>query len=345
MEGCRVPETTASDAGFGGGMPATEISTGGGESSLRGDYWREFTQALFDVGASDESYRGAIESEFLNRSNVGVLADHPAFTAPRFLRSRKKAPVAGRDGYLVQLLTGGVRGRIDGNNVNLQVGDLYIFDLTRSCENYAGVGARLTMMIERERLEQQVGRADLHGLVFRRHHPITRLLTDYLTELLDVYADLSPADSLVAMDVVGRLIAAGLATAQPLLAREQDGDLTTLRTKILRFIDESLKHPELDAIAIMRRFHISRASLYRALEGDGGVATVIRERRLAAARDLLARSSGLQIAHVASVYGFSSQNQFFKAFRRKFGYAPSEVNGSRLAICDPFSTCFCRDEA
>jgi AraC-like DNA-binding protein len=146
-----------------------------------------------------------------------------------------------------------------------------------------------------------------------------------MTEILNVSLDLSPADAALAVDVVGRLIKGGLTGATQMPPEEESMYLATLRTKILAYIDAHLERPDLSTMTLMERFCISRAGLYRALEVDGGVARVIRDRRLNAAFELLSRRDGMAISQIAYTYGFSSPQQFFKAFHRKFGVAPSEA--------------------
>ncbi|VVP61558.1 Transcriptional activator NphR [Pseudomonas fluorescens] len=299
------------------------------ESSLRSDYWREMMQPVFDIGVPGENRNRVIEGEFCSRSNGELLIGRTTFSAQSFVRSRRKVQTAGLDGYVLQLfVVGSMRGNAGECTVHVRPGDLYILDLGRVCESQSSAGARLTMMIERRRLEQLVGRADLHGIIFRREQPINRLLTDFLTELWNVSLGLSYADSMAAVDVVSRLFKGGLGDCTPLLSQEWDIALTTVRSNTLRYIDAHLTQPELSVEFILRRFGVSRAALYRAFELDGGVARVIREKRLNAARALLSHATGQSIAQVAYTYGFTNQSQFFKAFRRQFGMAPSDAIGT-----------------
>lgn len=285
------------------------------ESSLRSEYWREMTRPV-----PDENHHGVIEGEFCSRSNGELLIGRTTFSAQSFVHSRQKIQTTGLDDYVLQLfVAGSMRGNVGERTVHVRPGDLYILDLGRVCESQSSDGARLTMMIERGRLEQLVGRADLHGMIFRREQPINRLLTDFLTELWNVSLGLSYADSMVAVNVVSRLVKGGLGDCTPLLSEEWDIALTTVRSNTLRYIDAHLAQPELGVEFILRRFGVSRAALYRAFELDGGVARVIRERRLNAARALLSHATGQSIAQVAYTYGFTNQSQFFKAFRRQFG--------------------------
>ena len=65
---------------------------------------------------------------------------------------------------------------------------------------------------------------------------------------------------------------------------------------------------------------------------EGGVATVIRERRLDAAYRRIAGSSGApgSMTSIAYAIGFSSGSQFLRAFRARFGVTPSEVRNDAL---------------
>lgn len=100
-----------------------------------------------------------------------------------------------------------------------------------------------------------------------------------------------------------------------------------LRRRVLDFITANLAEPKLGPAFLMRRFQISRAHLYRMFQMDGGVASVIRDKRLDAAyRQLLQRSSQtLSITEIAYDLGFSSSGHFLRAFQARFGVTPSEA--------------------
>jgi AraC-like DNA-binding protein len=106
-----------------------------------------------------------------------------------------------------------------------------------------------------------------------------------------------------------------------------------LRQRVLEFIEQNLHWRELSPGSIQRRFNVSRSHLYRAFENDGGVAKVLRERRLDAAFAELIRSGNTtrSIARIAYDLGFSSSQQFLRSFRARFGAKPSEVRGDGFA--------------
>ena len=67
-------------------------------------------------------------------------------------------------------------------------------------------------------------------------------------------------------------------------------------------------------------------------EADGGVYAYIRERRLARAMHALTRSSSQRrpsIRRLAFECGFENEQVFSRAFRRKYGLNPSEVDADR----------------
>ena len=80
--------------------------------------------------------------------------------------------------------------------------------------------------------------------------------------------------------------------------------------------------PGVDKLA--RTFGLSRASLYRLFEPVGGVASYIRTRRLARARQELT-APGLEdrrIGPIAYRAGFQSIPAFNRAFRAAYGQTP-----------------------
>lgn len=104
-------------------------------------------------------------------------------------------------------------------------------------------------------------------------------------------------------------------------ARDALGD------EIRRFIEANLASSNLSTIAILREFGVSRASLYRIFEAEGGVRRYINNRRLCRAvsqiaEDPLTRGS---ITKAATEWGFSSDANFNRAVRREFGVSPSSL--------------------
>jgi AraC-like DNA-binding protein len=78
--------------------------------------------------------------------------------------------------------------------------------------------------------------------------------------------------------------------------------------------------------------HVSRRSLYLLVpDSDGGVATLIRNRRMQRARDLLrdADHDGRTIAEIGRAVGLPSAAHFTRLFRAAYGITPSAFRAAR----------------
>ena len=96
---------------------------------------------------------------------------------------------------------------------------------------------------------------------------------------------------------------------------------------LCRYVEGNLTARDLGAEKLASAFGLSRATLYRLFEPVGGVASFIRERRLAHARQELTRA-GLQnrrIGPIAYQAGFHSIAAFNRAFRATYGDTPRNV--------------------
>src|SRR5690625_4184332 len=91
----------------------------------------------------------------------------------------------------------------------------------------------------------------------------------------------------------------------------------TLRQRVLRYINQNLADPELSPRSIMQHFRLSHSHLYRAFEGDLGVARIIRNKRLDLAYRtiLLNKHKPLSIKELAFKCGFSPRSQFSVFFK------------------------------
>ncbi len=101
-----------------------------------------------------------------------------------------------------------------------------------------------------------------------------------------------------------------------------------VRIRVRRFVEEELGNPRLDPAMIAARLGLSRSTLYR-LFAPNGIVTYIRDRRLMRAMRLLVRDEGprsARISQVAYAVGFSDERTFRRAFKRRFGFIPSDAS-------------------
>jgi AraC-like DNA-binding protein len=139
-----------------------------------------------------------------------------------------------------------------------------------------------------------------------------------------------PEDSLTAtVEAITDIVAAAAGHAL-----DVSGDVTRAErhlhlAMIKRHIEANLDTDLLAADHLCRRFRISRASLYRLFEAEGGLARYVQEQRLNRALRLLISpaSRGKRLINLAVELQFSSDSTFIRAFRRQFGLTPGEIRG------------------
>ncbi|MEO1661600.1 MAG: AraC family transcriptional regulator [Pseudomonadota bacterium] len=96
---------------------------------------------------------------------------------------------------------------------------------------------------------------------------------------------------------------------------------------IKQFIEHHLASPDLSSALLLRKFGVSRATLFRIFAPYGGVRTYISSRRMARAIFQIAQAPMTrgQISRASSDWGFSSDANFNRAVHRHFGAPPSAL--------------------
>jgi AraC-like DNA-binding protein len=232
---------------------------------------------------------------------------------------------------MIQLfLEGSAAGDCEGAYYRAGPGDICIRDLSQPFDSATTPGSTITVVVPRERIDRRLGGRLRHGCVLADGDPLTRLLADFMISLSKIADNLNEADALAVEDSVVELIVAVALRRRASAASPAAGQV--LRPRILDFIDQHLFEPALGPGLLIKRFHVSRANLYRIFEADGGVASVIRNRRLDAALRELSGPRRRSITDLSLDLGFSSSSQFARAFRARFNCTPSEVAAGQIAL-------------
>ena len=161
------------------------------------------------------------------------------------------------------------------------------------------------------------------------------IFADYMLSLECRIAQLEP-------DVLPEFVAATrallLAAISPSQERLQEARVLinqALLERARQFVQDNLQNPELDVRLIIRSLGVSRSRLYRLFEPSGGIIHHIQKRRLLAAHKVLAEPlSRRRICEVADDFCFNDAADFSRAFRREFGYSPSDVRASGITKID-----------
>ncbi len=308
------------------------ISTDMIEDGLRNEFWRAVIKPMYEIKAENDDYQlsGSIVVRALGSIQIGITS----FNSQRYTRTRKLIAEGGLDHYVLQLITGGnLNGDFNGVDVEAKQGDIVVIDLSQTVESRVSSGSRITVVIPREELERTVGWRNLHGLVMPADAPMTCLLFSYLRNLQSVSGVLDRAEAQAALDAMFMLLGAGINGAEGGVIESLPANLP-IRKRILAYIDEKLSDPLLGPHSITQNLRISRSGLYRTFERDGGVARIIRDKRLDRACRILADERGRHISSKEIAYrcGFHDGAQFTKAFKARFGMSPKEARASAKAL-------------
>lgn len=249
------------------------------------------------------------------------------------VRSPRRVLRNGFDHFTAQLvLEGALAVGTPESSRSVGPGEIALIDMSRPMETRADRARVLTLSIPRSEIEAALpepGR--LHGAVVPQDR--ARLLSLFLGSVLDKLHRHGPGDRARLARATSELLAltlAGQTLSGPDLAGPSGAGSEAVRMaaaaacrrRARHYIDAHLSAtPE----EVARVVGVSRSVLYRAFEPSGGVARIIRARRLARLRTLLARPDETgRIADLAHACGFSSESDCSRAFKAAYGVSPSE---------------------
>ena len=242
-------------------------------------------------------------------------------------------------GHLIEVtrfLEGSEQGTMGDSIIDRVPGPIYILDLAQrnrtvlskfKVEQIYVPKAALGVTLENPKVEIVVDAKTPSGL----------LLHACMDSLFESLKRNSSALSMALLDRYISLLKVNLGV--PPQREDVRGQLRqSLFSQICAYVEENLANPTLSASAILRSFGVSRASLYRMFDPYGGVRTYIMQRRVARAVLDLEQNSLLsgRMRHASERWGFSSQPNFNRKIRSRFGTNPgnlfhdsNEARGSR----------------
>lgn len=295
----------------------------------------------FDVSHLPEAERFAAWAAAITNSHVENLApDEPFVCTARFwqlgplvLSEQRTSPVSfHRDEALVRSTPAThfqVTAMLEGVCTMTEPfaaepigpGGIHIADLTRPCRVEVGPQRSIAFQIPRPFLFESGGFIDAHGPLPRTGP--ARLLFSHLHALVGEIETIRAEHAKALARTIRSLLIASLGDLRedrPSPARDLN-----VRGRVEAHVAAHLEE-RLEAASICAALNISRSSLYRAFENQGGVLAWARRWRLVAAHLRLDdRSEHRSIAELAYLHGFANAAAFSTSFRREFGYSPSEL--------------------
>jgi AraC-like DNA-binding protein len=239
----------------------------------------------------------------------------------------------GHDGFshwTVTLLVDGLLQVDLGDGVrDLKPGEIILVDVARESRNILRNAHIATLAIAQDRIEETVGPiSELHGLVLAADD--CRLYADFVRSLLSNLPTMKTSSLPAATSALCTLLKVALEAhglRDPIVEASREGRrLSQLRV----LIDGRLGDPTFDAETAIAESGVSRATLYRMLRPQRGLAAFIQTRRLEHIRRTLSNAlERRSFAEIAIDAGFVTESHASRAFLTRYGLRPG---GYRAAI-------------
>ena len=158
--------------------------------------------------------------------------------------------------------------------------------------------------------------------ILPRHNPINPILGATITSIEEMKSNLPRAEHLRLSGITKELVYNVLGSS---FREANKSRYDLIKERARTYVTQNLEEPDLDIASIASHVNASRATLYRALEHEGGVREMINDLRLNAARKMLRSREPVPglVVDVAYTCGFRSPNQLHRSLKQKFGMTPS----------------------
>ncbi|WP_376100253.1 helix-turn-helix domain-containing protein [Roseomonas sp. CCTCC AB2023176] len=252
--------------------------------------------------------------------------------ASHFRRLPEHVRRDGIDHWAVTLAVEGERAiRVDDAVGVVRPGRLFINSLDQPSDSHRTRSRWITLFMPRDAFPAIGGKIDA-----LRMKPVVTPMGMVLHDFLQSLAARLPQ---VRLEEAAQLAAATTAmvaaVAAPSADRQAEAAVpvqAVLGTRIRRLIRENAHLATLGPERLCRMLGMSRASLYRACEPFGGVASLIQTERLRAAQRALCDPADVRgIAAIAADVGFFNASTFNRLMRRQFGCTPGDIRRAALS--------------
>lgn len=259
-------------------------------------------------------------SETLQIGELAIVFS--TITAQRWTRDRSMLRSSDPDSLLVIITAAGQAQGVMGDlGFRTGTGSVQLTDTSQTSVHDST--ASRTIMISIPRAVATARGLDpraLHGRVLPSS--AATMLGPHALGLRAAAPELTEADGAIAASTFLDLLGLAVATSEPRIQRTSRAAAGALARAT---IEAGLGQPSLTIAGLCRQLGISRTSLHRLFEEEGGVQAYIRGRRLEAVRRSLIDPLGREpIYAIAERLGFSDAAHLSRLFRARYGLTPSD---------------------
>lgn len=305
------------------GIPTFEFDTRDLPVELRFGAWRRSFSSIFAIDEPDDRASGFNGRQLI--WDLGSLVFARINTDPLRLVSADtpKTPI---DHWAMTLpLDGRINTACTSRVFGGGAGVIQVHALGTPFECHMAAGEMLILFIPRD-FCSEVAHA-LRGAEFSAiDTAMGRLLSDYFIGLAKRLPIIDAANLPELVAATRAMIRACVLPSSDHVEEAQGPVVRVLLERARGIIQSRLFDPTFNAEALRRELAISRTGLYRMFEPFGGVMHYVQHRRLLDAHAALADpNDGRRIIEIAEQRCFSDGAEFSRAFKREFGYTPSEA--------------------
>lgn len=295
--------------------------------------WQERMSPVYDILPSSKHAEDTFDAS-MSRYTIDNLSIFDFRTAPNLaVRSLGRVSTESvRDITFSVFLEGppaqflGGKPRSDAPHVP-HVPSILALDMDQPCTIRGFHGRVLLLFVPRALVEKSCpDAASLHGRWIHATDPLTRLLIEHVVALKKTIVGLSKEEAHQSFLTAVELIVAAFCRQAGLAGNARAAVRAAVYGQVRRHVEANLHDPNLSPDSVLASLHLSRASVYRIFEHEGGLAAYIRNRRLRMAADELVRFPHVEVQDVASGLGFNDASSFTRAFRRAFDISPRELH-------------------
>ncbi|WP_087003988.1 helix-turn-helix domain-containing protein [Rhizobium sullae] len=315
------------------------------------DAWRESIAVVFDVERlshdADATFDARVEAFQLG----DMVVTNADLGGQRYVRSPARLRQDGMDHFVLNLYrTGGWRAQTPRGEFKGAAGQVSVLDL--SCELISDEPdcSLVALFLPRSLLEDRLPNLGaLHGSAPSGPHAV--LLAEYIDILARRLPSLPAGDEQALSRATCEMLTACLAPSLANVEAARPGLELVLQRRAKRYVEAHLDSADLNIDAICNAVGVSRRTLYRLFDREGGVLRYVQSRRLERVRAALADPCETRrISDVAAEFGFLRGDHFARAFKHLYGRSardvrnlthraaevPSETSPARLGGSDGF---------
>ncbi len=191
----------------------------------------------------------------------------------------------------------------------------------------------LAFFLPRAMVESEIADAQsIHGRVIAFSSLSASPIPDLLFALCHQLSSMPAEEAATSIRTCAHLILGAFGKQHDLSLRTRNAARQAIQIQVRNHVQANLHNARLSPESIMERFTITRPTLYRMFEEEGGLVTYIRNCRLWASAVDLVRQPDVAAVQVGYSFGFGSASDFSRAFRRAFGVAPQEYRAHQFRM-------------